>query len=57
MSDLDGGVDLADFAQFGRAWQAVLGEADYDAACDIASDEVVDVVDLVLFSEYWLDLY
>ena len=54
--DMDGDVNLWDFAAFAAAWQAVNGQPEYDPLCDISDpiDGVIDIMDLKVFSDHWL---
>ncbi|MHC4882431.1 MAG: hypothetical protein ACYTCV_07505 [Planctomycetota bacterium] len=55
--DTNGDVNLADFAVFAAAWQAVdRVDAEYDPLCDISDpiDGVIDVNDLTVFTNEWL---
>ena len=54
--NLDGIVDLRDFAMFASAWQSHFGSENYSARADMpeSRDLVVDFFDLVIFSDQWL---
>lgn len=54
--DLNGVVDMFDFALFASAWQSHFGRAGWIARCDLAEprDLVVDALDIVVFAEQWL---
>ncbi|NLH15225.1 MAG: hypothetical protein GX455_01470 [Phycisphaerae bacterium] len=56
--NLDGRVDLEDWALFARAWQKRFGQVGYLARCDLTSpkDASVDMDDLVQFSGQWLSV-
>ena len=54
--DLDGDVDLGDFAVFASTWSTGYGDAQWNPACDISvpTDNLVDTLDLSRFATYWL---
>jgi len=54
--DLNGVVDMYDFAVFASAWQSHFGQADWIARCDLAEpkDLIVDTFDLAVFAGQWL---
>ncbi|MHC5091405.1 MAG: hypothetical protein ACYSOJ_07265, partial [Planctomycetota bacterium] len=55
--DMDGEVNLWDFAVFAAAWDTVDGvDAAYDPLCDISDpvDGVIDIADLDEFTFNWL---
>jgi hypothetical protein len=56
--DVNGDVNLADFAIFAAAWQSEKDiEAAYNSACDInapAPDHVINEADLAVFADEWL---
>ena len=55
--DTNGDVNLADFATFAAAWQAVDGvDTEYNSLCDISDpvDGVIDNIDLTVFADQWL---
>jgi len=54
--DLNGVVDMYDFAVFASAWQSHFGQADWIARCDLAEpkDLIVDAFDLAVFAGQWL---
>lgn len=56
--NLDGRVDLKDFAIFSRAWQSHFGGQGWIARCDLAETQnfQVDVMDLMNFSSQWLSV-
>ena len=47
----DDDVDLADFTSFGAAWSVT----DCNKAADFNGDCLVDISDLLIFAEYWLE--
>ncbi len=53
----DGDVDLNDFRQLALSWKTSVGEPNFNPACDISDpdDGRIDVLDLVIFSENWLN--
>lgn len=55
--DLNGVVDMFDFALFASAWQSHFGQADWIARCDLArpKDLVIDIFDLAVFAAQWLE--
>ena len=54
--NLDGVVDMFDFALFASAWQSHFGQADWIARCDLArpKDLIVDGFDLAVLAAQWL---
>ncbi len=55
--DMDGDVNLADFAMFAAAWQAVDEQDEaYNPLCDISDpvDSVINEADLAVFANEWL---
>jgi hypothetical protein len=54
--NLDGAVDMFDFALFGSAWGSCFGQANWIGRCDLAEprDYVVDILDMAVFSGQWL---
>ena len=53
--DLDGDVDLYDYSALASAWMSEFGSPHWDPACDITGDFVVDVFDLVVMVDNWLE--
>ena len=53
--NLDGVVDMADFALFASAWGSHFGQANWIGRCDLAEprDYVVDGSDLAVFTAQW----
>jgi hypothetical protein len=58
LGDFDGSnwVDFIDFAILGNAWLSDPMQANWDGRCDIATppDNVIDILDLGIFSQNWL---
>ncbi len=54
--DLDGFVNLVDFAIFGLAWSTEPGDAGWNPDCDISdpNDDIIDTLDLDVFTDNWL---
>jgi predicted outer membrane repeat protein len=54
--DLSCSVDFSDFAALAAAWLTGQGDEGYHADCDISipADQLIDVQDLEVFSQYWL---
>jgi len=52
----DGDVDLYDFSVLASAWRSSPGDYNWDPACDISdpNDDVIDMIDLAVFTEFWL---
>jgi hypothetical protein len=50
------GVDFIDFAILANAWLSDPMQANWDLRCDIAEppDSVIDVLDLAIFTQHWL---
>ncbi|MFZ2145946.1 MAG: DUF4465 domain-containing protein [Sedimentisphaerales bacterium] len=55
--DLNGVVDMFDFALFASAWRRHFGQADWIARCDLAGpkDLIIDSFDLAAFAAQWLE--
>jgi len=51
----DGVVNLADYSFFAQTWLLSAGQAGYLEVCDLVNDDVIDLNDLLIFLEYWLD--
>ncbi|AQQ72429.1 Polymorphic membrane protein 20 [Limihaloglobus sulfuriphilus] len=49
------GVNLRDFAVLANAWQSTVEDINFNEQCDLHEDGVVDIFDLALFAEYWLE--
>ena len=56
--ELDGDVDLRDFAVLALAWLSEPGNITWNPACDISdpNDNIIDSIDLVVFTEHWLNI-
>jgi hypothetical protein len=54
--NLDGIVDLSDFALFASAWRSCFGRSNWIGRCDLdaSKDLVVDNWDLALLAEKWV---
>lgn len=52
--DADGMVNFQDYAWLAAAWQTSIGQANWNAVCDLSADETVDEEDLLLFVDNWL---
>jgi hypothetical protein len=54
--DLDGDVDLRDFAVLGLTWLLEDGDIGYNSVCDISNsaDHIIDEYDLKIFADNWL---
>jgi len=55
--DLNGVIDMYDFALFASAWQSHFGQADWIARCDLTKpkDLVINTSDLAVFAGQWLE--
>ena len=55
--NLDGVVDMSDFSLFGLAWLSHFGQEHWNGRCDLAEprDKVVDIHDLLILAEQWLE--
>ncbi|MBN2210277.1 MAG: hypothetical protein JW709_02670 [Sedimentisphaerales bacterium] len=57
--DDESGVNLADFAMLSSAWQAVPSDPSYLPVCNLndsgASEGIIDLADLAIFCEHWLE--
>ena len=53
--DEDGFVNFTDYAAFAEAWQAEAGEGNYNESCDIVDNNVIDINDLAVLAQYWLE--
>jgi hypothetical protein len=51
----DGSVNLVDFGFFSQTWLLSNGQAGYLDICDLVNDDVIDLNDILIFLEYWLD--
>lgn len=56
--NLDGRVDLEDFALFAQSWNTRFGQAGFLARCDVTrlKDGVVDINDLIDIARQWLSV-
>jgi hypothetical protein len=56
--NLDGKVDMCDFALLASAWRSHFGQADWIARCDLAQPKnyVTDTADLAQFVAEWLEV-
>jgi hypothetical protein len=54
---LDGVIDNKDLAAFAAAWNTTPADAGWNSRCDINEDTVVDISDLILVSDNWLEGY
>jgi hypothetical protein len=54
--NLDGVVDVSDFALLASAWRRHFGQANWIARCDLAQPKnyVVDTDDFAVFADQWL---
>ena len=56
--DLDGDVDLSDFAIFASSWSTVPGDPHWNTNCDLSMPAgTVDILDLAVFTENWMKYY
>ncbi|MBN2064595.1 MAG: hypothetical protein JW745_07310, partial [Sedimentisphaerales bacterium] len=55
--DFSDSVTLNDFNLLGLAWGSIVGDANYNPACELQNpaDGVIDILDLAIFAENWLD--
>jgi hypothetical protein len=55
--NLDYGVDLTDFHSLAAAWMTTAYNEEWDSAYDISTpaDDVIDIFDLQVFCENWLE--
>ena len=49
------GVNLVDFAVLADTWNLSSGETGYNDVCDLVTNGTIDLADLALFTNYWLD--
>jgi hypothetical protein len=51
------GVDFVDFAILANAWLSDPTQVNWDGGCDIAEppDDIIDILDLEIFAQYWLE--
>ncbi len=56
--NLDGMVDMFDFAIFASAWQSRFGQENWIARCDLAQPKnyVIDILDFAQFTTQWLQI-
>ncbi len=52
--DGNGSIDSEDFAILAAAWLSEPGDGNWNAACDIYSDGIIDEYDLNVFCDHWL---
>jgi len=54
--NLDGIVDMFDFALFASLWQSHFGQGNWIARCDLAEpkDYIIDIFDFAVFTSQWL---
>lgn len=54
--NLDGTVDMFDFALFASSWQSHFGQGNWMARCDLTEpkDYIIDIFDLAPFTTQWL---
>lgn len=50
----DGKVNLSDWFPFAAAWRSSDGQPDWNQACDLWSDGIIDTADIQVFAEQWL---
>jgi hypothetical protein len=48
------GVNLTDFAIFSQSWLTSSGQPDYNEDCDLADDNTINLADLAIFAENFL---
>jgi hypothetical protein len=48
------GVNLLDLSIFSAAWLSIPTDQTWNQACDLVSDSVIDVEDLIFLCEFWL---
>jgi hypothetical protein len=48
------GVNLLDLSLFSAAWLSIPTDQTWNQACDLVSDSVIDVEDLIFLCEFWL---
>jgi len=56
--DLNGVVDMSDFALFASAWKSRFGQGHWNRRCDLQADGdlVIDTADLRAFAGDWLGI-
>jgi hypothetical protein len=47
-------VDFFDWAVFSYAWQSQLGQQNFNTACELMADGVIDEYDLLIIMDEWL---
>jgi len=50
----DGLVDFHDYAKLADVWMSSLGEPDYNDIYDLSNNNIVDMADIGIFTDYWL---
>jgi hypothetical protein len=50
----DGLVNFYDYAKLAAAWMSSLGEPDFNDIYDLSTNDVVDMADIGIFTDYWL---
>lgn len=48
-------VDFLDFSVFAKAWQSTSADAQWNPACNLYTDDRIDLLDLLIFCGYWLN--
>ena len=51
----DGSVNMVDYSFFAQTWLLSAGQDGYLEVCDLVNDDVIDLNDLRIFLEFWLD--
>ena len=52
--NVDGIVDLLDYAAFGPTWDTLSNDPNWDGRCNLEVDDVIDTADYVIFINEWL---
>jgi hypothetical protein len=52
--DGDGAVNFTDYSELAGAWERSSGEPGFDDIYDLYDDDVINILDLSIFSDDWL---
>ena len=50
----DGVVNFFDYAELADVWMSSLGEPDFNDIYDLSNNDIVDMADVGIFTDYWL---
>ena len=52
--DNNGTVNFLDYALWAKSWLTETGDTDFNSLCNLNGDGIIDITDLLLFTEDWL---